>query len=1140
MIEALRPVVDDLLSVLADIAEIASDESAFIVAMGDLGWEVSAIPQPIRDLSSATNQVVDILTAEDFDDAEVLKLLEVVARSIAAIQSLKTASHPPGFPQAGAESTYWGSIGRELLDAAISDYLTAVRPTLAATLRLAGFIRETPIAAAAPRLDYLKREIRWAEIGRLIFNPKAGFSEAFDWSGTARVDQILSASATLLEGTGLYPGARAIDGDIETFLNAGAAPGDEDDFAYDLRWGPEILAAEPEFGVLVAARPAAGARKAGIAFLPYAKVARTDEIELTEGLVLTLKGDADFTKGMAVTVAPESPVLFDRGFIGGGAVPPAEALVGLKFVPGEDREVRILGDAESSSLSVKSIAITAGAKSSNKGSIEALVEARLDNARLVIKPGPNEADSFIAKLLPKDGLSATFSLSVVYSSVSGFHLGGSGSLEATFPSRVQLGPVELQSVTLALRPEAPAIVFSAGATLAGNLGPLQAVVENVGLKLTAAFPDPPNGNLGPANLVFGFKPPNGLGVSLDLAVIKGGGYLRFDELKGEYSGALEFSLADFISVKALGIVTTKLPDGSPGFSLLLVLTAEFNPGIQLSFGFTLSGVGGIVGLNRSMSSEALLAGVKTGAVSSVMFPPDVIANAPRIISDLAAFFPARPNTFLIGPMLKIGWGTPTLLSVSMGVVIEIPGNVAILGTMEMALPAEDAPLMQIKVAFAGGIDFDGKRIFFVAALYDSRILAMTLEGGMGFYIAYGDDPVFVLTVGGFHPRFVPPALPFPAPNRLSLSLWSTAISRIRIEAYFALTSNTAQFGAKAQLFFGLSECEVSGQVSFDALMQFDPFYVIVEVSGSVSLKVFGMGLFSIRLHFTLEGLTPWRARGEGSISFFFFDVSANFDITWGDAATAIEHLVHVFDLALKEMEKPANWRQVLPPSLHILVTLRSITAGDRELIVHPMGTLEFSQRAVPLEKLLDKVGEQKPADVKSLSVRPKQAELSKLGDTREPFAPAQFEKLDAAAKLSRKSYEPMVSGLSLGWKDVPFKARKLVKRRVRYEEEIIDSNYRRSGSRFTIGVSHLFDFFLRGSSVALSSLSQQQKAKFDPFEEKVQVVQDSYVVAKLDDNLPYAEAATFASEAEAHDHLKSLAAGERSNLHVVASWELAA
>ena len=1139
MVEALRDLANIFLSALADAAVLASDEDVFVGRMRELGWDADAIPGPFKALATAGDSLITTLSAEDLEDISVVELLKALARIITAIRALEAAPQA-NFPSAAASPEFWSKIARELIDMLLVKQLVVQQPTLASVLKLAGIVRETPVAASATRLDYIRREIKWQEFAGLVTDPAKGFRDAFDWSGAPRLAAVADTLGTLLEAVGLEPRIRGLDSDLLNFLAAGATnPAEVETFALDLGWEPS-LEAQAAFGVLVYVRPATVSRQAGISLLPYAKTSGSQDIDLSENLTVSLKGQADFTKGLAVTIASGSPIGFESGFVGGSASVPLEALVGLAVHPSEGNDVRIAGEPDGSQLTARGIRISAGAKNGNKGSIEALFEASVDDAKLVIKPSPGDADSFLASLLPKDGLKASFSISAAISSSIGFHLGGSGSLEATFPSHVQLGPVELQSVTIGVLPNNEAIDLSAGATLAGNLGPLAAVVENVGLKISATFPDPPDGNLGPANVGFGFKAPTGVGVALDLAVIKGGGYLRFDEPRGEYAGALEFSLLDFISVKALGIITTKMPDGSPGFSLLIVLTAEFTPGIQLSFGFTLSGVGGLLGLNRAMCFDALLAGVKTGAVADIMFPKDVIANAPRIISDLRSFFPARPNTFLIGPMLKIGWGTPTLMSVSMGVIIEIPGNIAILGTMELALPSEDAAILEIHVAFAGGIDFDGKRIFFVAALYDSRILAMTLEGGMGFYIAYGDDPVFVLTIGGFHPRFSPPALPFPAPQRISISLLATALSRIRIETYFALTSNTAQFGARAELFFGLSELEVSGQLSFDALLQFDPFYVIVEVSGTISLKVFGMGLFSIRLHFTLEGMTPWRARGEGSISFLFFDVSANFDITWGDVATAVEQLVEVFALVLKELEKPANWRQVLPPSLHLLVTLREIELGENELILHPLGTLQFSQRAVPLEKLLDKVGERKPSDVKRLHVRPKSSELAKLDDTREQFAPGQFEKLDAAAKLSRKSYELMVSGLSLGWNDLPFKARKLVKRRVRYEEEIIDSNYRRSGSRFTVRPSHLFDFFLRGSAVALSSISQRQKALREPFTDKVEVAQDGFVVANRDDNLPYSSAATFQSEAEAHDHLNSLEAVERVNLHVIASWELAA
>jgi hypothetical protein len=1139
MIDALQDLADEFLNALADVAVVASDEDIFVGRMRELGWDAAAIPAPFLTLATAGERIIDLLSAEDFEDQAVLGLLETVVRVVDAVHRLQTTPLP-AFPSAGTATEFWSTIAREFLDALLVDHLVSRRPTLSATLKLLGLVRETPLDATAARLAHVKREVRWEQIGQLVTDPTKGFKEAFDWTGVPRLRDVISGASALLEGIGLEPRVRALESGVLGFLTSGALdPDNADGFAIDLQWEPPFEG-NADFGAMIYLRPAIAGRGAGISVLPYARLSGSEEIELSDRLSVTLKGQADFTKGLAITIVPGAPVAFESGFIGGASLPPAEALVGLKLKPDETGEIRLFGAPDASRFTIGSASFLAGAKSGNGGTIDALIDLALDDAKLVIKAGPNDADSFLASVLPGDGLTARFSMSLRYSSLTGFHLGGSGGLEANFPSRVQLGPIELQSVTLGLRPQGNALTLSAGATISAKLGPLRGVVENVGLRLAATFPDPPTGNLGPVNIDFGFKPPTGVGLSLDLAVIKGGGYLFFDYEKGEYAGALEFTLLEFISVKAVGLINTKMPDGSGGFSLLLVLTAEFNPGLQLSFGFTLIGVGGVVGLNRAMRFDSILAGVKTGAINNVMFPQDVVANAPRVLNDLRAFFPPQAGTFLIGPMVKIGWGTPTLISISMGVIIEIPGNIAILGVLELVLPDRDAPILQIKVSFAGGIDFEGKRIFFAAGMFDSRVLTMTLEGGMGFYVSYGDDPVFVLTVGGFHPRFAPPALPFQAPDRVAMSILNTSVARIRVESYFAVTSNTAQFGARAELFFGLGPCEVSGHIGFDALFQFSPLYVIIEVSGSLSLRVFGMGLFSIRLRLSLEGLTPWRARGEGSISFLFFDVSANFDITWGDAVAAIEHFVLVLPILISEVQKTENWRQALPDALHLQVTLRTIESVGADLVMHPLGSLEFSQRTIPFDRLLDKIGEQTPSDVRRVAVRPKGAELGKLGETREQFAPGQFEKMDAAAKLARKSYEPMASGLILGPQGAEFAAPKLVKRRVRYEEEIIDSNYKRFGRKIGGRSAHLFNFFLQGSAVALSPLSARTKSQLEPFADKIKVRPEGFVVVHRNDNAPYSSAASFKSEAEAHDHLKSMGAGQRATLHIIPSCELAA
>src|SRR5207248_11506938 len=114
-------------------------------------------------------------------------------------------------------------------------------------------------------------------------------------------------------------------------------------------------------------------------------------------------------------------------------------------------------------------------------------------------------------------------------------------------------------------------------------------------------------------------------------------------------GALELSFKNVVSLKAVSIITTKMPDGSKGFALLILITAEFTP-IQLGFGFTLNGVGGLLALNRTLDTEALRAGVRTGAVSSILFPEDVVANIIRIISDLKTLFPIAQDHLIIGPM----------------------------------------------------------------------------------------------------------------------------------------------------------------------------------------------------------------------------------------------------------------------------------------------------------------------------------------------------------------------------------------------------------------------------------------------------------------------------------------------------------
>jgi hypothetical protein len=764
----------------------------------------------------------------------------------------------------------------------------------------------------------------------------------------------------------------------------------------------------------------------------------------------------------------------------------------------------------------------------------------IEGGKLVIDA--SGADNFIGTLLGGLKVESDFDLGARYDGANGLQFTGSATIEIALPIHRDLGPLSLDTVYLigGFRDGGIPIEFSID--FGAMLGPLSASVSRIGATAQVSFPRS-GGKAGVAQVDIGFKAPTGVGLALDLAVIKGGGFLYIDVERGEYAGALELMLAEMIGISAIGIINTKMPDGSDGFSLLILMSVDFGGGFQLGFGFTLAAVGGLIGLNRTMNLQALAEGIRSGAIMSVMFPSDIIANAPHIISDLKTFFPQQEGKFLIGPMLKIGWGTPTLVSISVGVIIEIPGNIAIVGILRIALPTEDAAVINLQVNFIGAIEFDKQRLWFFASLYDSRVLFLTLEGEMGLLVAYGDDANFVVSVGGFHPSFTAPPLPFPSPRRISISLLSTPVSRIRVECYFAITSNTAQFGARAELFFGLSALNVTGNIAFDALFQFSPFSFIITISASLSVKVFGIGLFSVGISGALSGPAPWHIKGRGEISLLFFDVDVEFETQWGEDKRQELPAIAVLPLLTAELLLPANWRALPPPTSNLSVTLRSMGEDEKAAILHPLGALRILQRKVPLDIKLDSFGAQKPSDVNRLTLAVTGGGLAKKADVEERFAPAQFRAFTDAQKVSQPAFSQENAGIDLAPAGADMRSSRMVRRNMRYEEIILDSNYKRFRRRFGKFLGSLFDFFAKGNAAARSPLSQASRKALKPFDDRVTVAAESFVVARQTDNKAFSAGAVFSSEARARDFLASQVANDASldgALHVVPGFEMAA
>ncbi len=573
----------------------------------------------------------------------------------------------------------------------------------------------------------------------------------------------------------------------------------------------------------------------------------------------------------------------------------------------------------------------------------------------------DDADSFLSEAVAQKKVEAPFDFRVGWNR-DGVHFHGSSGLSVSLPAHIEAGPFTVDSVTLGLGVKDTGLAIESSVSGHVSLGPLVATVQRIGLNVNVSFE---SGNIGIFDLSPHFKAPEGLGLSVEGGGFTGGGFLGFEPEAGRYSGMLELAFQDQFTLKAFGLLDTRLPSGEPGFSLVIVISSEFTP-IPLGFGFSLAGVGGLLGLHRTVNVERLASGLGDQTLQSVLFPTDLVANADRILSDLRQVFPPARGRFVFGPLAKITWGTPALLTAEVGLVLEVPEPVrlVLLGVVRAILPDEQAAILRLEVHFLGVIDLAAARLAFDATLVDSRLLAFTLTGDLALRLYWGADANFLVTVGGFHPAYQPPPLGLPALHRLTIALVAGENPRLTLETYLAVTANTVQFGARLELYAAAWKFNAYGFLTFDVLFQFNPFYFVADVTAMLALRVGSSAIASIKLTLTLEGPTPWKAKGDARLKLcWFLTVKIRFSKTFGEARQTTLPDVAVLPGLTAALAARDTWREALPANGQRLESLRALPVdASAPVRVHPVGTVAISQTVVPLGIAIDRIGAQRPAD----------------------------------------------------------------------------------------------------------------------------------------------------------------------------------
>jgi hypothetical protein len=1006
-------------------------DDTIVEFVADIGWILPGQPPAsLRELGNGLAEVYSALAeieqlqvqlgASGTDQAEyeaALKALSVRVLSVVGdIHSLRgrlRAELPSDFVAATRiDDEFEG----RAFDWLLATDLARHSPVVFRLLHFCGVIDvvDRPEDLAHHQPAFVRIRTDWDRVVSILDDPTTMWRDRYGW-GTPVIDgdRLFGALVPLTFALGMPAELRYADPEFAAaVVQASDRP---ETNAYPQLWVPVATTGSVDLKIVAMVVPASDTtEKPGISVTLVPTGVTDEQVAIGDNWSLRLEGAGQIGSGIVLVLKPGvGPTVllnpFDsvQGFSGGRAA----AWLLQRARPSSERSA--MSEPGGTTLEVSSFSVGLGAEGKFATDVKVFAELRMDDCHIAVMP-PKD-DGLFSEILPASGVTVPFSLHIRWSE-DGVHFAGTGSLLLSTPVHASVGPVRVHELRVGVSMASQALAGSATLAASVSVGPVSLTLDGFGLLVEAEAGE---GKLGPFDLDATFQFPTGVGVLLTTSFVTGGGFLRLDRDRGRYSGMLELSILG-IAVTAIGVMDTRDAEGhdltDPGFSLLIIMYAEF-PAVQLGMGFTLSGVGGLIGIYRDSNYELLKAGLTTGALDSVMFPTDPMASVDKVIRDVTGLFPQRRDRHVLGPMLLLGWGTPTLVTIEVGVLIVFgsPTPVQILGQLSAELPSSAQALIRLNMDVIGQVDFTVGTVRVDAVLRDSSLTGFPLTGEAAVRARWGRQPNLALSFGGFHPDFRPEQ-DFPDLKRLTLTISEGSKLRLTAESYLAVTSNSVQFGAYAELYAAAAGFSVEGFLEMHMLVILSPFSFAAALAIDVSLKFKGRSFASVGLAFEASGPRPWRAKGKLKIKIAFVTFHKSFNISWGSSTQLTAPPRPVWPDLQAALSNTANWIAILP--LAESQDVRVLSRSEEDLVVlHPHGVLEIRQQVVPFDLELDRFGAGVPEGDNRFETPTLVVEglsMNGLSPVEELFAPGQFLDLTDDEKLSRPSFEAMPAGIRVG------------------------------------------------------------------------------------------------------------------------------
>ena len=818
---ALRQELERLLEPLVSAAGSA-ERWPLVLAL--IGREADAAQDP--GLQAALDDLAALAALEDVSVQTwegIEELLTASSQAMGALRELEQAASDPARVQ---------NLGADLAQQLTAVQLRRYHPLLFRLAALVTLVEPDAVrpAGAQVRTTWIGDDLHLDRIGPLLRDPWAQLSAAYLPNGLAtaadahaaadRLFPLLSAAASAL-GLAVATEQRSLAaagpdvaaGESDHFERPEPAPEDAPAPSPPTDLGPYYRANQPRLTFQIPQLKPDGTL-AGTFLGVEIAASSLEHPGGVAGLIVALTGALNWAQmngPWSLTATSEGTlpafVIGPGGLkLASGATGPAASarLFAARQSATPGAPAFILGPATGTRIELGSLtaaidlALSAAAR--NAG-----VAVNATSGRLVIAPG--DGDGFLQAALPASGVSVSFDVGLALSSARGFEVTGGVGLQTTLPAHVSLGSLgSVDGVRLGLV-AGESLSAEVGAAVTVHLGPVDVSIDGIGVRAVTTFGE---GNLGVADLDIGFKGPTQLALSVDAGPVVGGGFLAFDPAKGEYAGELHLEF-EGIAVRALGLLTTRLPGGRPGYSLLVVVSASSRRCSSGSGSAWSASAGCSASTGRSPSKRCARAQDRRARGRALAARIRSERRAARVAT-LARFVPACR-----GPSHLRSHGADHLglagadhdrsASCDRTALASAAGRPRT--PAGACLPDQRAPVVRLQMDMLGVIDFGkrrGVRRRDAGRLAPGRIRAHRRHGA-------ADELGRAADVSACRRR-VPPALRRAARLPGARTGGGRARRRdnpkLRLEAYLALTSNTVQFGARIDLAAKAGKFTVAG------------------------------------------------------------------------------------------------------------------------------------------------------------------------------------------------------------------------------------------------------------------------------------------------------------------------------------------